>query len=119
MSDRVYIDGLVVPCRVGVSSAERRMPQDVVVSISVFLDLRRAGMKDLLTETVDYRKVRQAVVDVASEGQFSLLEGVAETLAATMIERFYAERVVVNVKKSKYSAGPAIGVEVDRRATVG
>lgn len=112
--DRIFIENLRVDCSVGVTEEERRRPQGVVVDVSIFRDLRRAAETETLGDTVDYREAWRAVSEYASGRRFTLLEVLAEGIAALAIRSLGAERVSVKVRKEKYSVEPSIGVEIER-----
>lgn len=117
LSDRIYLDELSVPCRIGVSPQERRRAQRVIVRVSLYLDLSTAAQSDSLADSIDYRKVKARVAEVASAEEYTLLEGLADAIADALLADFGTERVVVNVRKAKYSTVPAIGVEIERKGT--
>ena len=79
--DRIYIRDLAVRCIVGIYPEERREKQDVVVNITLFADLRRAGASDDLGDTVDYRAVKKAVIGLVEASQYQLVERLAERIA--------------------------------------
>lgn len=113
--DRIFVDNLRVGCRVGVSTRERSRPQEVLVDVSLFLSLATAGSSGALQDTVNYREVRQEVSRFIAEGEFTLLESVAEGVASLCFQRSQrVERVSVRVRKSKYASRPSIGVEIER-----
>ena len=114
MSDRIYLENLRAQARVGISSRERSKPQEVILSVSLFLDLGEASRSDSISQSVDYRKVRAAMSSTAEKGEFHLLEGLAGRVASALLEGFPVERVVVSARKSKYASSPAIGVELER-----
>jgi len=103
---------------VGVTDEERRQPQNVLLDVRLELDLHRAGASKRIEDTVDYRDARLQFSRFVSDGEFVLLESLAEGVASLALERFKVERVVVKVRKEKYSTEPSIGVEIqrDRRA---
>jgi dihydroneopterin aldolase len=112
--DRVFIHGLRLACRVGITEEERRQPQGVIVDVDMLLDLSRAAKSRDLGDTVDYREARLLITGVMSKGQFRLLETVAEEVAVLLMAKFEIERVNVKICKEKYSSSPAIGIEVER-----
>ena len=114
MTDRIFVDSLRVPCRVGLTPAERREPQDVMVDVSLFLSLTRAARSDDVKDSVNYRDLKARISSVASGREFALLESVAEGIAGAMLDAFPVERVSVRVRKAKYSQEPSIGVEIAR-----
>ncbi|MDG6963733.1 MAG: dihydroneopterin aldolase [Nitrososphaerota archaeon] len=117
MNDRIFVDNLRLNCRVGITSEERKEPQEVTMDISLFLNLKPAAESDSMGETIDYREVRQRVMQFISKREFKLLEALADGTATCLLDSFKAERVTVRVRKAKYSSDPSIGIEIvrDRR----
>jgi dihydroneopterin aldolase len=114
MTDRIFVDNLRLSCRVGITPEERRQPQEVLVDVSIFLSLVRAGRSDDVRDTVNYKEVVQRVSLYVSGKEFTLLEGLAEGVVSAVLDAFPVERVVVKVRKAKYSDEPSIGIEVAR-----
>ncbi len=114
MGDRIFIDNLRVRCSVGATERERLIPQDVLIDTSIYLDLRDAASSSDLEGNVNYKEELQRISDFVSKGRFVLLEGLAEGVARLCLSNPKVERVVVKVRKSKYSTEPSIGVEVER-----
>jgi 7,8-dihydroneopterin aldolase/epimerase/oxygenase len=112
--DRIFIDNLRIDCLIGVTDEERRQPQKVVVDVDLFLDLRRAASSGNVEDTVNYREAKRQVSQFVSGGEFVLLESLAEGIASLALDGFKVERVVVKVRKEKYSAEPSIGIEIER-----
>jgi len=112
--DTVFIENLRLDCRVGVTDEERRQPQKVLVDVTLALDLGRAAATKDIEDTVDYREAKRLFSQFVSTGEFVLLESLAEGVAALALDRFEVERVVVRVRKEKYSAEPSIGIQIER-----
>jgi len=116
MVDRIFIDSMRLKCKIGVTVDERREPQDVIVDVSLILDLERAAKSNSLDDTVNYREIMQQVSAFVLAGEFTLLEGLAEGIASLTLASFRAERVSVRVRKGKYANEPSVGVEIERSA---
>lgn len=114
MKDRIFLDNLRLKCRIGASEKERSQAQEVLVDVSLFLSLKRAGIADNIHNTMDYREVRRQLGQLAAEREFKLLEALAEGIASVALKLGGVERVVVRVRKARYSSEPSIGVEIER-----
>ena len=114
MADRIFLDDLRLKCRVGITDEERSVPQEILLDISLAVDLKPAGIGDGLGDTVDYNEMMQRVSQFASEREFKLLESLAEGIAALALRIARVEKVTVKVRKAKYSVEPSIGVEIER-----
>jgi FolB domain-containing protein len=114
MNDRIFLDGVRVSCKIGITSEERTEPQEVLIDVSLFMDLVRAGASDKLEETINYRTALDEISRFASSREFVLLEGLAEGVASLAIGTLGVQRVRVRVRKAKYSVEPSVGVEIER-----
>lgn len=114
MADRIFVEHLRVKCTVGVTPEERREPQEVILDVSLFLNLKKPATSGRLEDTVNYRELMERVSAVASGSEYVLLEALADGVASTCLRDPRIGRVVVRARKSKYSADPSVGVEVER-----
>lgn len=114
MGDIIFIENLRLPCRIGVLDRERSMKQEIVVDVVIFRSLRRAGITDDISGTISYSELRRQVTEFVSDGEFRLLEGVAEGIASLVLRNRVVRKVRVRVRKKKYSKSPLIGIEITR-----
>ena len=98
-SDQILVRDLRFRCIVGVNDQERHEKQDVVVQITLGVDLRQAGRSDALEDTVDYKALKKDVLAMAERSQFQLVEALAESIADICLKRARVGRVVVAVEK--------------------
>jgi D-erythro-7,8-dihydroneopterin triphosphate epimerase len=114
--DRILIKDLVVRCILGTNERERHERQSVVINLAIGLDLARPGASDSLADTLDYRKVRDAVAHLAEHSQFFLAEALAAKIADTCLADPRVEEVQVTVEKPSALRGAhSVGVEILRR----
>jgi dihydroneopterin aldolase/D-erythro-7,8-dihydroneopterin triphosphate epimerase len=99
--DRITVRDLRVPCVIGTTEAERARKQEVVVSFTLWLDLRRAGSSDRLEETVDYGELAGRVAALLEASSFHLLEALAEEVAAVCLRDPRVARVEVEALKPR------------------
>ncbi len=97
--DRVFIRDLTMRCIVGIDEQERREKQDVLVHVTMYTDLRKAGRTDALEDTVDYRAVKKRILHLAEESRFRLIEALAQSIADECLRDERVERVEVVVEK--------------------
>lgn len=114
MGDRIFIDNLRLKCRVGVTDEERLLPQEILMDITLAINLKPAGTSDNLGDTLDYKDMLRRISQFASEREFKLLEGLAEGIAALALKVDRVEKVTVKARKAKYSSEPSIGVKIER-----
>ena len=78
--DEILIQGIRIPCALGVTATERKMRRPVLVDLELGLDLERAGITDRLSDTVDYGAVYQVVEEVANQRDYRLVESLCEEI---------------------------------------
>ena len=83
--DRLMIRGLELRCVIGVQDWERRMPQRIVVDMELQGDFSAAAESDDLVDAVDYRTVCMKAIQVASEGEYRLVETLADRIARAVL----------------------------------
>jgi dihydroneopterin aldolase/D-erythro-7,8-dihydroneopterin triphosphate epimerase len=98
-TDQIFITDLKFRCIVGVNEDERREKQDVVAQITLDVDLRQAGRTDAIEDTVDYKAVKKAILAMAEESQFQLVEALAESMAMICLKDSRVHRVAVAIEK--------------------
>jgi len=62
--DKIHIRDLLLRCIVGLNDREREKEQDVLINITLYADLGAAGRTDRIEDTVDYKTIKQKVVDM-------------------------------------------------------
>ena len=98
--DRVFLEGLVLAAKVGVTEGERAEAQSLEVDITIEADLEKAGLSDALSFTIDYAEIRHAALAIAASRTWFLLEALAERIASDLLERFStASGVTITLRK--------------------
>ncbi len=119
-TDRVVIEGLRCKACVGVTAAERRKPQRLVLDITFRLPLARAGTDDHLEATVDYAAAAKTAQQVAAAKPYRLVEAVAESIAAALLKQCpVVTTIELHVRKFSVPAADAVGVCITRHHTRG
>ncbi len=115
--DRIVIRELLVRCVLGVDAEERREMQDVLISVTLHADLRRAGQSDRLEDAIDYRRIKKQILAAAEGSRYRLIEALAEHVAALCLEHAGVMRVDVLVEKpGSLRFARSAAVEISREA---
>lgn len=113
--DRVFINDLLVRGIIGINEWERETPQDILINIVLFTDIRRAGRNDNIGDCVDYRKVARAVQKHAETAQRLTVEALATDIAEICLSFPLVEKVCVRVEKpGAVRFSKSVGVEIER-----
>ena len=98
-SDKIYIRDLAIRCIIGVNQDERTEKQDVVINVILFTDTRKAGRTDALADSVDYKRVKKAILSLVESSEFLLIEKLADEIAKVCLDDSKVQKVNVTVDK--------------------
>ncbi len=99
--DKIILSGMVFYGFHGLSPAEQELGQRFDVDLIVHFDLSKAGMSDMLEDTVSYTHLYRAVKEIVEGPSRKLLENVAETIAEKILAESCVASVRVTIKKPK------------------
>jgi len=95
--DRIHIEQLEVPGRVGVPDSERAELQRLIFNVTLWPKI--AELHDDIANTVNYAAVAECVKDFVSHHNYKLIETLAEKIAVHLLARFNLRKVEVEVRK--------------------
>ena len=112
--DQILISRLELSTRIGATEAERSQPQRVLASIVLEPARSFAELRDRLSQTVDYDAVAQLVKAHALGGERTLIETLAEEIAALLLRRFALAAVEIELRKFFLPDAEFTGVRIRR-----
>jgi FolB domain-containing protein len=113
--DQVFIKDLVARGIIGVNEWEREKPQEIVMNITLFADLSKAGESDDLHESVDYRRVAKLALAHAEAAKRLTVEALAADVARLCLQQEGVVKVRVRVEKpGAVRFSRSVGVEIER-----
>ena len=98
-NDKIYIRDLSIRCIIGVNQDERTEKQDVVINVILFTDTGKAGQTDALEDSVDYKRVKKAILSLVETSEFLLIEKLADEIAKVCLDDSKVQKVNVAVDK--------------------
>jgi FolB domain-containing protein len=114
-SDRIEVRDLLLRCIVGINPEERVKKQDVIINLTLYGDMRRAGRSDDIDDAINYKTLTKAVIDHVEQSEYYLVEKLAHTVAEIAVRQFGVERVQVSVEKpGALRFARSVGVVIDR-----
>ena len=98
--DEIRIQNLEVYGHHGVLREENILGQKFLVSMSLGLSLRKAGLSDDIEDSIDYAKVSHLVKEEMEKTTYKLIEALAEHLCESILISFpVVERISLELKK--------------------
>ncbi|HPS41530.1 MAG TPA: dihydroneopterin aldolase [Anaerolineaceae bacterium] len=113
--DRILISDLLIRGVIGISEKEREQPQDILVNITIFADIARAGSSDDVNDSVNYRTVAKKVLAHTETIKRYTVEALASDIAALVLAEPGVLGVQVRVEKpGAVRFSRSVGVEIVR-----
>ena len=118
--DRIHIRDLFLRGIIGINPEERTKRQDILLNITLFADLSVAGQSDQIEAAVNYKDVKDRVVEMVEGSSYFLLERLAERVAEICLETPAVQHVQVLVEKpGALRFARSVGVEIFRSRAQG
>lgn len=115
--DQIVIQNLRLRCFIGFSPHELRDKQDVVISMTLFTDLRRVGQSDNPDDVLNYRTVNKAVIAHVEDSSYKTIEALADGIARVAVLQGGVPHLRVEVyKPGALRFTDTVGVIIERTA---
>jgi FolB domain-containing protein len=113
--DQIFINDLLIRGVIGISEREREQPQDILVNITIFADISKAGKSDNVEDSVNYRTVAKKVLSHVEKVQRYTVEALATDIADMVLSEPNVMKVRVKVEKpGAVRFSKSVGVEIER-----
>lgn len=114
--DVIFIEGFTAQTIIGIFQDELHAAQPVRIDVAAGVPRARACDTDRIADTIDYGKVREALLELLATHKVQLLEALAELIADMLLQRFGAHWArIVLVKPHKFPDVQSVGVVIERR----
>ena len=113
--DKIFIRDLTVNCIIGILPRERVTPQQVQLNLVLECDLSAAAASDDIADTVDYKQLKDAIVERVERSEELLIERLAQRVADLCLEHPRVQRVTVCLDKpGALTRARSVAVEITR-----
>lgn len=113
--DKIIISNLHAHGIIGVYEHERSTPQDILISITLYTDTRKAAQSDDLVDCINYDALSQEVRQHAETARRLTVEALAEDIAGLCLKEKGVKKVRVRVEKpDALDYVDRVGVEIKR-----
>lgn len=113
--DQVIIRDILARGIIGVNDSERVHPQDILVNLTIFTDITKAGKSDDIEDSVNYRTVAKKTISIAESAQRLTVEALATDISNYVLSLPLVKGVRVRVEKPRaVRFSRSVGVEIER-----
>ena len=114
--DKVFIKDLLIRGVIGISEKERSQPQDIVVNVTLFTDIKKGGTTDNINDCVNYRTVAKAILAHVEKTPRYTVEALAIDISLICLENLAVSKARVRVEKpGAVRFSKSVGVEIVRK----
>ena len=115
MSDKIFLEGLIIPCKIGIFDWERKIKQRIVIDLEIPTNVRKAARRDSIADATDYKQIAKHIIRFVSESEFFLIETLAERLSESIFKKFKIKKLRLRVSKPQAIRGSKnVGIEITR-----
>lgn len=113
--DIVYLNELRIDTIIGIYEWERRTRQMVILDVEMGTDISKAASSDNIDDALDYKAVSKRLLEFIGNSEFELVEKLAESTAAILLEEFKVPWCRIRVNKQGAVKGVRdVGVIIER-----
>ena len=113
--DKIIVKDLLLRGIIGLNDWEREKPQDILINMILFTDMRAAGQSDNPDDILNYRTITKAIIAYVESSSHYLVEALATAIARICVVEHGATRAIVRVEKpGALRFAQSVGVEIER-----
>lgn len=112
---RIFIEKLTVDARIGILEHELRATQPLYIDAEFDTVIHQPSDDTDIHSVLDYRQLRQTIIDCCTKQHINLLETLVENTAHTLLQQFPdVMRVRLRIGKPQaFTDCVAVGIEID------
>jgi FolB domain-containing protein len=107
------INGLAAYCVIGANEWERNIKQKVIIDVNLWVGEEEALHSDKLEDAVNYKKLKDDILQFVSASSYHLIEALAYNVAKLCLKENKVNKVKVKVSKPgsiSYAEGAAFEI---------
>jgi FolB domain-containing protein len=113
--DKLFVKDLLVRGIIGINEWEREKPQDIIINLVIYTDLKSAGDTDDINKSVNYRTLAKKAQTHTENAKRLTVEALAADIADICLEEPGVQKVRVSVEKpGAVRFSRSVGVEIER-----
>jgi len=113
--DKVIIKNLIARGIIGVYDWERDKPQEILINIVLYGDLKKAGKSDDIKDSINYKTIAKGAQALAENCQRLTVEALANDISSYCLETPGVKKAKVRIEKpGAVRFAESVGVEIER-----
>ena len=101
MTNHIFLHGINLKTKIGVSDAERSTSQILIIDIDIELGKNTRFENDNLNDTIDYAEIEHLIKKIGDLHHYKLLESLGEEIATEIKKKFNVRKILLKINKEK------------------
>ncbi len=115
MSDRIFINDLIIEIFAGIYEHEKSARQRIIINIILGVESNQGSSLKSINDVVSYEYITNQIMDIANAKHYELLEELAENIAAFCLIQGRVNNVTVRLEKPDIIENTkSVGIEIIR-----
>ena len=95
----IKVENLRLRTIVGIFEWEKKVRQDIIINIEMYIEDNTASETDDIADTVDYKQITKNIINYVEGNSFNLIEKIAGDVAKQVMNDRRVKKTVVKVDK--------------------
>ena len=99
MTNYIFLHGINLKTKIGVSDAERSILQILIIDIDIELNKNTQFKNDDLNDTINYAEIENLIKEIGQSHNYKLLESLGEEITNDIKKKFNVKKILIKIKK--------------------
>jgi len=99
MTNHIFLHGINLKTKSGVSAAERSTSQTLIIDIDIELNKQTKFENDNLNDTIDYSEIERLIKKIGDLRCYKLLESLGEEISTEIKKKFNVKKILLKINK--------------------
>ena len=101
MTNHIFLHGINLKTKIGVSDAERAKSQILIIDIDIELSKNSIFENDNLNDTINYAEIEHLIKNIGDIHHYKLLESLGEKITTEIKKKFNVKKILLKINKKK------------------
>ena len=101
MTNHIFLHGINLKTKIGISDAERAISQILIIDVDIELSKNSIFENDNLNDTIDYAEIEQLIKNIGDLHHYKLLESLGEEITTEIKKKFNVKKILLKINKKK------------------
>tara|TARA_B100001250_G_C19734464_1_gene760120 strand:- start:659 stop:1006 length:348 start_codon:yes stop_codon:yes gene_type:complete len=101
MTNNIFLHGIKLNTKIGVSKSERAISQELLIDVDIQLKGNQIFKSNDISKTIDYALIESQIKQISKTHKHHLLEDLGEEIIDCLKKKFQFKKVKLKISKQK------------------